>query len=60
MNDKNIYELFQDLEGDIGLLINNVGMGYEHPEYFLDIENCAQVSRYKLFTIHSSYFLGII
>ncbi|XP_023346512.1 very-long-chain 3-oxoacyl-CoA reductase [Eurytemora carolleeae] len=34
-----------DIKGDIGLLINNVGMGYEHPEYFLDIENCAQVSR---------------
>ena len=41
-----IHKLFQDIKGDIGLLINNVGMGYEHPEYFLDIENCAQVSRY--------------
>ena len=35
----------KDIKGEIGVLINNVGMGYEHPEYFLDIENCAEACR---------------
>jgi len=34
-----VEEAIKDL--DIGLLVNNVGMSYEHPEYFLEIENGA-------------------
>ncbi|XP_023323937.1 very-long-chain 3-oxoacyl-CoA reductase [Eurytemora carolleeae] len=41
----NISEGIKNIEGGIGLLINNVGMGYEHPEYFLEIENCAEACR---------------
>jgi len=35
----------EGLDGSIGLLINNVGMSYDHPEYFLEIDNCATFSR---------------
>ena len=35
----------KDLNGSIGLLVNNVGMWYDYPEYYLDIENCGDVSR---------------
>jgi len=40
-----ISEGTKDLNGSIGLLVNNVGMGYDHPEYYLDIENCGDFSR---------------
>lgn len=38
---KKIYvEVRRQLEGlDIGLLVNNVGMGYKYPEYFAEIED---------------------
>jgi len=35
----------QGLDGSIGVLVNNVGMSYNHPEYFLQIENCATFTR---------------
>lgn len=40
-----ISEGIKDLPGSIGLLVNNVGMGYDHPEYFLEIDNCGDFSR---------------
>lgn len=38
---ENIYhDIDKQLTGlDIGVLINNVGMSYPHPEYFLDLKN---------------------
>jgi len=35
----------EDLDGSVGLLINNVGMSYDHPEYFLEIENCGKMTK---------------
>lgn len=35
----------QGIENSIGVLVNNVGIGYEHPEFYLEIEDCAQRSR---------------
>merc|ERR1711872_1202825 len=35
----------EDLDGCVGLLINNVGMSYDHPEYFLEIENCGKMTK---------------
>ena len=34
----------KDLNGSIGLLVNNVGIWYDYPEYYLDIENCGDFS----------------
>jgi hypothetical protein len=41
----------QGIEKNIGVLVNNVGIGYEHPEYFLQIDNCAQRSRFPHFSL---------
>nr|AFV95595.1 17-beta-hydroxysteroid dehydrogenase type 12 [Nucella lapillus] len=40
-----IYDMIpQELDGlDIGTLVNNVGMGYDHPEFFDQLENRDQV-----------------
>lgn len=40
-SDEDIYhDIEKQLFGiDIGILINNVGMSYPHPEYFLDLKN---------------------
>jgi len=40
-----IKEGIQDIDGSIGLLVNNVGMGYDHPEYFLEIEDCGTMTK---------------
>jgi len=40
-----ISEGIKAVDGSIGLLVNNVGMGYDHPEYFLDIEDCETVTK---------------
>jgi len=34
----------KDLEGSIGVLVNNVGVSYDHPEYFLEVENLGDVA----------------
>lgn len=40
-SDEDVFERIEkETSGlDIGVLVNNVGMSYEHPEYFLDIED---------------------
>lgn len=40
-----INEGIKELDGAIGLLVNNVGMGYDHPQYFLEIEDCGAACR---------------
>ncbi|XP_050708807.1 very-long-chain 3-oxoacyl-CoA reductase-like [Eriocheir sinensis] len=40
-----IYDRLEaELKGlDIGVLVNNVGMSYDHPEYFMQVENCKRM-----------------
>jgi len=40
--DEDVFErIKKETDGlEVGVLVNNVGMSYDHPEYFLDIEDC--------------------
>lgn len=35
--------LEKELAGlDVGVLVNNVGMSYDHPEFFIELPDCSQ------------------
>eukprot|EP00088_Acartia_fossae_P030797 TRINITY_DN3178_c0_g1_i1.p1 TRINITY_DN3178_c0_g1~~TRINITY_DN3178_c0_g1_i1.p1 ORF type:complete len:306 (+),score=66.73 TRINITY_DN3178_c0_g1_i1:34-951(+) len=35
----------KEINGSIGMLVNNVGMSYDHPEFYLQIENLEKFNR---------------
>lgn len=35
--------LEKELDGlDVGVLVNNVGMSYDHPEFFIELPDCSK------------------